>query len=89
MMLVEDFTSTVEPLAANARTSAQETVLGHASSNLALISSITSNPLTELRFGFACFSLAMVALSSNNKDASQPCQKKVAHQHLIALKVVN
>jgi len=53
---VEKFTSTVEPLAARAIVSAQDTVFGHASSSAALISSITSNPLIEFLLGIAFFS---------------------------------
>lgn len=68
-------TSTVEPRAERVRMSAQETVRGHAFSSLPLISSITSNPLMEFLFGPAFFSLTIVALSSNNMDASQPYAK--------------
>ena len=66
-------TNMVEPRAARARMSAQETVWGHASSNLALISSITSNPLMEFLFGPDPFSPTMLPLSSSKMDASQPC----------------
>jgi hypothetical protein len=64
--------------------SAQETVLGHASSNLALISSITSKPLIEFLFGKDFFSLTIVALSSNNTDASQPCKNEKAGSFIYA-----
>jgi hypothetical protein len=33
-----------------------------------------SNPLTELTFGSALFSLSIVELSSNKIDASHPCK---------------
>lgn len=66
------FTSIVDPLAASAIMSAQETVLGHASSSRALIWSITSNPLREFLFGTAFFSLTIYLLSSRRTDASQP-----------------
>lgn len=65
---------TVESRAARARMSAQETVCGQAASNVALISSITSNPLAESRLGFDRFSLVIVALLSSRIDASQPCK---------------
>jgi len=61
---VEKFTSTVEPLAARAIVSAQDTVFGHASSSAALISSITSNPLIEFLLGIAFFSLTTSSVSS-------------------------
>lgn len=77
---IKRLTSTVEPRAARARMSAQETVWGHASSNLALISSITSNPLIEFLFGPDPFSLTMLALSSNKMDASQPCKNQTIEQ---------
>lgn len=67
------FTNTVEPLAARATVSAQETVCGHASSSAALISSMTSNPLREFLLGIAFFSLASALLSSSRTDASHPC----------------
>ncbi|MFS7939212.1 hypothetical protein Hanom_Chr05g00449041 [Helianthus anomalus] len=53
-------TRTVEPRAARARISAQETVWGQACSSLALISSITSNPRIEFLFGTDFFSLVNV-----------------------------
>lgn len=55
-----------------AKISAQDTVQGHASSNKYFISSITSNPLSEFRFGPACFSLIIPPKSSSNNDASHP-----------------
>lgn len=80
-------TKTVEPRAAIASMSAQETVWGHASSSLALISSITSKPLTEFLFGSEFFSLTMVALLSNNTDASQPYPMKRGWKLHILLRV--
>lgn len=73
-------TRTVEPLAARARMSAQDTVWGHASSNLDFILSITSKPRTEFLLGPEFFSLTILALSSNKIDASQPCHSKEKEQ---------
>ncbi|CAA6673052.1 unnamed protein product [Spirodela intermedia] len=75
-----ELTRTVESLAARARMSAQETVLGHSLSSAALISSTTSNPLMELRLGLESFSLTMLGLLSSRTDASQPFIKKTRHQ---------
>lgn len=69
----EVLTRTTESLAARVKMSAQETVEGHSLSNAALIASMTSNPLAELRFGFDPFSLMMFSLLSNSNEASQPC----------------
>lgn len=54
------------------RTSAQETVLGHAISISAFILSMTSNPLAELAFGAASFSVLKDVELSSRIDASQP-----------------
>lgn len=60
-------------LAAKVRMSVQETVEGHAFSNSLLMLSITSNPLTEFRFGNEFFSPLELSVSSNSTDPSQPC----------------
>lgn len=52
--------------------SAQDTTPGHAFSNRALIVSMTSNPLAELRLIMADFSLLEVGVSSSKIDASHP-----------------
>lgn len=66
-------TATMESLAATARMSAQETMLGQRLSNSALILSITSNPLRELALATDVFSPLKVAVSSKSNDASHPC----------------
>ena len=54
------------------RMSAQETVLGHRSSRMDLISSMISNPTSE-RLGLASFSdAALPATESKSSDASHP-----------------
>lgn len=59
-----------------ARISAQETVSGQIDSRSVLIASITSNPLSELKFGFAVFSPIKFGASSSSKtDASHPCNE--------------
>ena len=68
-------TRTVESLAAMARISAQDTVSGHSFSNAVLISSTTSNPLAEFRFGLDFFSLVKVPVLSSKIDPSQPYRK--------------
>ena len=67
-------TRTMESLAAKAKISAQETVCGQVVSNAALISSMTSNPRTELLLGMDPFSLITLRLPplSSNTDASHP-----------------
>lgn len=65
-------TMTTESLAAIAKISAHETTPGHAFSTVALILSITSNPLIELLLGGAVFSPLKVGVSSRSTDASQP-----------------
>lgn len=83
-MRILDFflTATTESLAATAKMSAQDTVLGHKFSNWDLMVSITLNPLRELLLGPAVCSPVKVALSFRRTDASQPCYK-------ILLKLVN
>lgn len=73
--LIERCTNTTASRAAMARTSAHETVYGHASSTKYLILSITSNPRSEFRLGPACFSLTMSPKVSRRRDASHPCSK--------------
>jgi len=65
-------TRTTESLAAIASISAHETVCGHVASTALLISSITSNPLIELRLGTAVFSPLKEGVSSSMIEASQP-----------------
>lgn len=65
-------TRTTESLAAVARMSAQDTVSGQMASRSHFIASITSNPRRELRLGAAVFSPIILAVSSNNTEASQP-----------------
>eukprot|EP01018_Ginkgo_biloba_P024675 Gb_40153 [translate_table: standard] len=65
---------TTASLAAMMMMSAQETVLGQTCSKASLISSITSNALNEFMLDRAFFSPAMVGVSSNNTEPSQPCQ---------------
>ena len=71
-ILYERLTITVESLAAKAMISAQDTVLGQCCSSADLISSKTSNPRAELRFGLDRFSLTICPVLSSNTDASQP-----------------
>jgi hypothetical protein len=52
--------------------SAQDTTPGHTFSTSDFALSMISNPLTELTFGSALFSLSIVELSSNKIDASHP-----------------
>lgn len=66
-------TSTAESRDAMARISAHETVLGQAFSRAALMRSITSKPLAELRLPFEYFSEMKVVELSNRIDASHPC----------------
>jgi hypothetical protein len=72
-------TKTEEISAANARISAQETVLGQALSTAVLIRFTTSKPLIELLFGKAPCSLTIVVVSFNKIEASQPFHK---HKHI-------
>lgn len=81
-------TRTVESLAARARMSAQDTVSGHSTSNADLISSITSNPLAEFRFGLDRFSLRKAPVLSRRRDASQPYKSFVALEILKKLALV-
>lgn len=60
--------------AAIATMSAQDTTPGHTFSTSAFALSMTSNPLSELTFGSALFSLSIVEVSSSKIDASQPCK---------------
>jgi uncharacterized membrane protein len=78
---IEDMkhTKTEEISAANARISAQETVLGQALSTAVLIRFTTSKPLIELLFGKAPCSLTIVVVSFNKIEASQPFHK---HKHI-------
>jgi hypothetical protein len=57
--------------AINVRTSAQETVFGHAFSNLAFTCSIEPNP-RRLRFGSASLSATLFFVEFNRTDPSQP-----------------
>jgi hypothetical protein len=66
------FTLTTESLAARVRISAHDTTLGHTFSTLALMSSITLDPLAELLLAAAVFSHMKLLVSSNSIDASQP-----------------
>ena len=66
------FTCTTASRAAMARMSAHETWVGHAASSSALIASTTSNPRREFLLGAAFFSPVIVAVSSNNTEASHP-----------------
>lgn len=66
-------TRSTESLAATARISAHDTVLGQTYSRSAFIASITSNPRKELAFGAAVFSPVKLGVSSSNTDASHPC----------------
>jgi hypothetical protein len=68
----------VESLATTAMMSAQETVCGQACSSAALISSMTSYPRSESRFGMDRFSVVNRPLpsASSSTDASQPCTKQ-------------
>jgi hypothetical protein len=52
--------------------SAHDTTLGHTFSTLALMSSITLDPLAELLLAAAVFSHMKLLVSSNRIDASQP-----------------
>ena len=65
-------TWTTASRAAMARMSAHETWLGQAASSSALMASTTSNPRREFLFGAAFFSPVIVAVSSNNTEASHP-----------------
>jgi len=65
-------TSETDASDAMARISAQETMPGQALSNAVFMSSTTPKPLTELLFGAASFSLAMVSLLFNKIDPSHP-----------------
>lgn len=63
-----------ESLAAIAKISAHDTTGRlQALSTAALISSTTSKPLIELRFGSAVFSPTKKGVSSSRTDPSQPC----------------
>lgn len=63
---------TTESLALTATISAQDTTPGQAFSTAVLIMSMTSNPLSELMFGFAVFSPVKFEVSSRSNDPSQP-----------------
>ncbi|CAA6664710.1 unnamed protein product [Spirodela intermedia] len=52
--------------------SAQETIPGQKFSTAVLMSSTTSKPRTEFWFGAASFSVWMLPLVSNRREASQP-----------------
>ena len=65
-------TWTTASRAAMARMSAHETWLGQAASSSALMASTTSNPRREFLLGAAFFSPVIVAVSSNNTEASHP-----------------
>ena len=63
-----------ESRAAVAKISAHETTWPlQALSTAALISSTTSNPLIEFKFGSAVFSPMNFLVSSNRTDPSHPC----------------
>lgn len=63
-----------ESRAAIAKISAHDTTGRlQALSTAALISSTTSNPLTEFKFGNAVFSPTKEEVSSSRSDPSQPC----------------
>lgn len=71
-----------ESRAAVAKISAHETTWPlQALSTASLISSTTSNPLMEFRFGRAVFSPVKFLVSSNRTDPSHPC---VTIQHIIS-----
>ncbi|GER29776.1 UPF0339 protein BP0521, partial [Striga asiatica] len=69
-------TTTGASHAATAKMSAHETTPGQIRSTAVLAASITSNPLAELAFGPADFSLWIVGESSRRIEASQPCTKQ-------------
>lgn len=71
-MGIGDLTIVTESLAARATTSAQETTPGHTFSIADFMSSITSKPLAELRFGVALFSPVNEDVSSRRSDPSHP-----------------
>jgi len=77
-MLIEQelLTSKTASLAATAKMSAQETTPLHMFSKSDFMLSITSKPLRELAFGNEFFSPVKVSVSSNNTDASHPCNTK-------------
>lgn len=65
----------MESLAAMATMSAHETTPGQAFSTADFMSSITSNPLTESRFGIAVFSPVKEDVSSSRIEPSHPCHQ--------------
>ena len=73
LQFVQLLTITTESREAMAKISAQETTPGQTFSTLALISSTTLNPLTELLLGAAVFSPVKEEVSSRSIDPSQPC----------------
>jgi hypothetical protein len=68
----KNLTVTTESRAAIANISAHETTPGHTFSTADLILSITSNPLTEFRFGAAFFSPIKLDVSSRRMEPSHP-----------------
>jgi hypothetical protein len=66
-------TRRTDSLAARANISTHETVDGQAFSTSALMLSMTSYPLAELRLGRAFFSPLKLIVSSRSTEASQPC----------------
>ncbi|RDY13447.1 hypothetical protein CR513_01638, partial [Mucuna pruriens] len=71
-----------ESRAAVAKISAHDTTGRlHALSSAALISSITSKPLIEFRFGRAVFSPVKFLVSSSRTDPSHPCAPNHSTNH--------